>query len=202
MNTLNQLMKFPPFIREALFGSNIGEGTGCPKWVSHCLPQTLQENFRIIPLLGSNSFLPDPFQFNIHHIIRHYMTLLMKALLNKTCLYLSCEAASKQLHSKCPCSSAVTRTQSRHLVWLYMFEFALCVPCFSYCTLFCIVSFMLQTFLVCISVRSTATGWILNCSNTIITITIIKITTTIIIIIIVILMELSPSWGAANSAAT
>jgi hypothetical protein len=79
---MTQLMKLLLPIREAPFSSNIGQDTGCPKCVVHCLPQSLQENFRIIPLLGSNSFLPDPFQFNTHHIIRHYMTLLIKALLN------------------------------------------------------------------------------------------------------------------------
>jgi amino acid permease len=49
---------------------------------------------------------------------------------------------------KWPCSSAVKRTQSRALVWLYMFGFALCVPCLL-CVL-CYVLFPLCIVLPCL----------------------------------------------------
>jgi hypothetical protein len=93
MGTVTQLLKHLPSIRQAPFGSNIGQGTGCPKWVTHCLPQSLQETFRITTLLGRNRFLPDPFPFNIHSLVNE------RALYHLSEPLISCEAVSKQLHS-------------------------------------------------------------------------------------------------------
>lgn len=45
-----------------VFGSNFGRGT---QWLGiiRSFPQSLQENYKLIPWLGNDRFLPNPFQF-------------------------------------------------------------------------------------------------------------------------------------------
>jgi hypothetical protein len=61
-------VRYTPILE--VLGSNLGQETGYP--VFYRFLQSLQTNFRIVPGLGHDSFLPNPFQFIIFQSSRYW----------------------------------------------------------------------------------------------------------------------------------
>jgi hypothetical protein len=68
------LLKGLTSIREVP-GSNIGRDPRYPDWG---FPQLLHSNAKMVPQLGHESFLPNPFQFISHPVIRSYMASILE----------------------------------------------------------------------------------------------------------------------------
>jgi hypothetical protein len=62
-----------------VFGSNLSKDTDILSEVFHAFPQFFQANVVMIPQLGHDCFLPNPFQFINHPTIRLFLVWLLIA---------------------------------------------------------------------------------------------------------------------------